>query len=106
MRITVFVEVRTLTVLIGKELDWYETAAQSVDARKQRRIISAARRFRSENPYSCRSCRFDVVLVGITSRLSRSLTEQSEDANLNLQDCLNSPGLYIIHCPGAFMTNF
>ncbi len=58
----VFVEVRY------RRSERYGTAAESVDAHKQRRLAAAAGHYLQGHPSSL-SCRFDVVAIGADNRI-------------------------------------
>ena len=69
----VFAEVRY------RERDNHGSGADSVTWTKQRRIISAARRFLQCHPNdSCRACRFDVISIGTEN--GRTLLNWIRDA--------------------------
>lgn len=55
--VLVFVEVRY------RRSERFGTAAETVDARKQKRLIAAARHYLLMHPTQC-PCRFDVIAIG------------------------------------------
>jgi len=73
---TTFIEVKTRIIWPDSVNTWHESATQSIDARKRKRIIAASRRYRVANQdYDISKCRYDVFLVGITRKLAQNLVD-------------------------------
>jgi Holliday junction resolvase-like predicted endonuclease len=120
-KVTIFIEVKTRTIWSDCASTWFESATQSIDARKQKRIISASRRYRIANQ-DCQlaNCRYDIFLVGLSYKLARNLVDLKSDEgvdNFALSDVIDfqiaehvsgrgSSDLQFIHYESAFVTNF
>jgi len=117
--ITVFIEVKTRTMTAGfNESEWFYTVAQSINERKQSKIVSAARRFRSSTQGRFSQCRFDVILVGLSWQLATKLvrvSREDEENHLNevFEEQINrfvsgnaQAQITVIHCEAAFVKNF
>lgn len=116
---TVFIEVKTRTIWSECTSTWFEAPMQAIDAAKQKRIISASRRFRiaTQNCEIAR-CRYDVILLGLSSKLASKLADLKfsadssllqEEIDYQISEYLSGRGgtsLDLIHCQSAFVTNF
>lgn len=132
--VTVFIEVKTRTLArAGEQRDWHESVSQTIDWRKQKKLISAARCYKVETANYVSACRFDVVLLGLTyglaaelvrassasevlhecdaiereaSRLFQQSMEASADAASAQASASPLPTAHLIHCESVFVTNF
>ncbi len=118
--ITVFIEVKTRTIWSDSVATWHESAIQSIDSHKQKRVISASRRYRLANfDYDLSHCRYDIFLVGLSHKLASdlvSLKTDAPDSSLwvdlidrqisNLAVGETNGCLALLHFESAFATNF
>lgn len=118
--VTVFIEVKTRTISSGSDSAWHESAAQSIDWRKQKRIISASRRYRIANQ-DCQlaNCRYDIFVVGLSYKLAVNLVDLKNDSSktfllfdeidkriVEYESGRGSSDLQFIHFESAFVTDF
>lgn len=132
--VTVFIEVKTRTLArAGEQRDWHESVSQTIDWRKQKKLISAARCYKVETANYASACRFDVVLLGLTHGLASELVGATSASEV-ISDCdaiereasrlfqqsmemgAGSPSsqssaaplatAHLIHCESVFVTNF
>jgi putative endonuclease len=118
--ITVFIEVKTRTIWLDSVATWHESAIQSVDLRKQKRVISASRGYRLANfDYDLSHCRYDIFLVGLSHKLASNLVNLKMDAPdsslwvdmidleiANIRVGETNACLALLHFESAFVTNF
>jgi putative endonuclease len=116
---TVFIEVKTRTIAGNpNQDDWYESVSQTINARKQKKIISAARRFKIETQCHGSACRFDVIMLGLSSNLASNLVREfTHGSTENILPSFDRKvteyvaggareHMSVIHCEGVFVTNF
>ena len=132
--VTVFIEVKTRTLArAGEQLDWHESVSQTIDWRKKKKIMAAARCYKIETANYGSACRFDVVMLGLSSGLAAELVRVANSTVANY-DCdeiereasrllvetmgtQSQTGLShqagtrwerarLIHCESVFVTNF
>lgn len=122
--VTTFIEVKTRTIWSDCASTWYQSPTDSIDLRKQSRIISASRRYRIANK-DCQlaNCTYDIFLVGMSHKLALKLVDLKNESlsNESLNNLLlaeidflidqhltgpASKDLQLIHYPSAFVTNF
>jgi putative endonuclease len=118
--VTTFIEVKTRTIWSDSAFTWHESATQSIDWRKQKRVIAASRRYRIANcDYDISKCRYDIFLVGLSFKLASNLVDlKTNSSNSSLlveaiDDRISEhlsgrapAGLELIHLESAFVTNF
>ena len=122
--VTTFIEVKTRTISSECASTWYMSPTDSIDLRKQKRIISASRRYRIANQ-ECQlaNCTYDIFLVGLSYNVAHKLVDLKHESlsNESLNNLLHeeieflieqnllgsaSADLQLIHYPSAFVTNF
>lgn len=101
--------------------DWHESVFQTINGQKQRKIISAARRFKIETGCLDSDCRFDLIVVGLDVELANDFVRlfvadgtdgggelaSAIELQLSKRDQGISGGAFqLIHCESVFVTNF
>jgi len=116
--VTVFIEVKTRALAQINNQDWYESVSQTLNWRKQKKILSAARSYKVETADHSSEYRFDVIMLGLSSTLAKELVHTVGKLDLSYEsDCINrqvskmfvaeaSEHVCLIHCESVFVTNF
>lgn len=101
--------------------DWHESVFQTINGQKQRKIISAARRFKIEMGCFDSDCRFDLIVVGLDVELANDFVRlfvadetggggelsSAIEVQLRERDLGIAGGAFqLIHCESVFVTNF
>ncbi len=96
------------------KLSWYESAVQSIDREKRRRLITVTQRFHALFDQGTSGYRLDVIFIGIHSNLVVTLNELRQDDSHEFHQLVASSirdffegdddKLQIIHCQEAFVT--
>ncbi len=116
--VTVFIEVKTRALSQINNHDWYESVSHTLNWRKQRKILSAARAYKVETADHSSEYRFDVVMLGLSSSLAGELVRTVGESDLLQEsECINTEAskmfasteyeqVTLIHCESVFVTNF
>lgn len=116
--VTVFIEVKTRALSQINNQDWYESVSHTLNWRKQKKILSAARSYKVETADHSSEYRFDVVMLGLSSSLAAQLVRTVGESDvLHETECINieaskmfaakeSEQVSLIHCESVFVTNF
>lgn len=116
--VTVFIEVKTRTLSQINNQDWYESVSHTLNWRKQKKILSAARSYKVETADHSSDFRFDVVMLGLSYSLAKELVHTVGKLDLLYEsDCISrlvskmfaaeaSEQVCLIHCESVFVTNF
>jgi Holliday junction resolvase-like predicted endonuclease len=116
--VTVFIEVKTRALSRrGNQQDWHEAVSHTINWRKQKKILSAARAYKIETAEHGSECRFDVIMLGLSSDLAALLVHKNADSELHTSESIDleasrlivdkaSSRARLIHCENVFVTNF
>ncbi len=114
--LTAIIEVKTRSFRAKTRSSWYESAVQSVDVEKRRRLITVMQRFHAFFDPNTEGYRLDVIFIGIECSLVDTLIDlKKADSPSLFLDLIATTArnflagddekLQIIHCQEAFVTN-